>query len=318
MKLFPKITLSLCLAAGLLFGPALAQPTKDDVVARVFDVKGDSLQVQREGQSKWEKGKKDTAGFIKDHFRTDKATTAALELLIGARVGIKPNSEIVLLSEDAAGQVDGKNVRKIKLNSGGVYAKFHKQDKPLTIQTRGGVMGIKGTEFSVETDENQTSITLLEGDVDYTPASSEETSTEGTTEASEGVAKEPEPIDLEPGQKLTQFEKDGETHVVKGEPSEVDKAVNDFLNDLVPIANINSVQDVLNRNWANLGPDAVNNLIFNTRQGILGELPPVISNLINGWVPSIPSLSSWGNLNYIGVPSINVPGIPSIPSFPRF
>lgn len=290
-----KTTLRVAFLSCLLLSAALANPGKEDAVARVYDVQGKSLEVQRAGSSKWEKTKKNSAGFVQDHFRTDPQTTAALELLIGARVGMKKASEIVLLSEGEAGTVEGKTVRKIVLNSGGVFAKFHKQEQPVTIQTRGGVMGIKGTEFAVDTEESgQTNITLLEGSVDYTD--------------NKGQTNE-----LEPGQKLSQFEKDGELYVVKGEPSAVDRVVNDFLNDLVPISNIDSVQDVLNTNWVNLGPDAVNNLIHNTRRSLLQDLPPQIGGLIDSWVPHVPSLSSWGSLNY---PGIRIPGGFGLPSFP--
>lgn len=293
MSKFWKLSIGMLLASTMLLCPVSAKPSKDDAIARVYDVQGKKLEVQRAGGSGWDKTKKDSAGFIQDHFRTDSDTSAALELLIGARVGIKKGSEIVLLGEGDAATVEGKKVRKIVLNKGGVFAKFHKQEKPgLQIQTRGGVMGIKGTEFSVDTTESgQTDVTLLEGSVDYTDNKGEKN-------------------DLKPGQKLSQFEKDGELYVVKGEPSEVDKAVNDFLNDLVPIANLTSVQGVLNTNWANLGPDAVNSLILRQRDNILGELPPVIGDLVNSWVPSVPSLSSWGSLNYPGIsfPGISLPG----------
>jgi hypothetical protein len=292
---FWKFTGGVLVAAAFLLNNTLAAPAKEDVVARVTDVQGKKLEVQRQGGAGWEKSKKDTAGFIKDHFRTGKDTTAVLELLVGARVGIKKGSEIVLLSEDAAGHVDGKNVRRIQLNQGGVYAKFNKQEKPVTIQTRGGVMGIKGTEFSVETeDDGETTVTLLEGSVDYTDE-------KGQTS------------EMVPGQKLRQFKKDDELYVVKGEPSEVDKTVADFLSGAIPITNIHSVQDALNTNWANLGPDTVNNIINSGRNSILQELPGPIGSLVNGFIPG--SVIDWSGANF-NYPGISIPTVPSIPSIP--
>lgn len=284
--------------AAFMLVTVTADPKQEDIIARVADVQGSSLLVQRKGSDKWLESKKNTAGFIKDHFKTDKKTTAAIELLIGARVGIKQGSEIVLLSDDEAGTTDGKTVSKIMLNSGGAYAKFHKQDKPLTIQTRGGVMGIKGTEFSVDTTEDgQTDIVLLEGSVDYTDNNGNVT-------------------ELEPGQKMSQFEKDDELYVIKGEPQEVDARVADFLSGAIPITNIHSIQDVLNTNWSNLGPDIVNNIISSGRSSILKELPGPVGDLVNQFLPS--TYINWTGVSwsYPGIYIPSVPGIPSLPSFP--
>lgn len=291
MKSFGKIVASAMLVAGVMLSPVTAEPSKDDVIARVYDVSGKGLQLKREGKSDWEKGKKDSAGFIRDHFKTDPKTSAALELLIGARLGIKPGTEIVLLDEDEVGQVaNDKKVRKIALNSGSVYAKFNKQETPLKIQTRGGVMGIKGTEFEVETAESgETSVMLLEGSVDYQDRKGEQN-------------------DLVPGQKLTQFEKDGELHTVKGEPSEVDKAVAAFMSGVVPISNINSVQDVLNTNWARLPQDSINNIINHSRSSIINSMGPA-GDIVSRFVPG--SVVNFTNVNF-NFPGINIPG-----GFPR-
>lgn len=289
MKLFWKFAASTLLVLTILSNPAVANPSKEDVIARVFDVSGKGLEVKRNGKNDWEKGKKDSAGFIRDHFKTDAKTSAALELLIGARLGVKPGTEIVLLDEDEAGQVMGdKKVRKIALNSGSVYAKFNKQETPLKIQTRGGVMGIKGTEFEVETADNgETSVMLLEGSVDY--------------EEKDGKTSE-----LVPGQKLRQFEKDGELHTVKGEPSEVDKVVADILSGAIPLANINSVQDVLNTNWTQLPENSVNTIINNSRHQIMKDIPGPIANVVNSFVPG--TVVNFTNVNFY-IPSPRVPGI---------
>ncbi len=292
MKSFGKIVVNAMLVAGVMLSPCLAQPSKDDVIARVYDVSGKGLELKREGKNDWEKGKKDSPGFIRDHFKTDPKTSAALELLIGARLAIKPGTEIVLLNEGEAGEVTGdKKVRKIALNSGSVYAKFNKQEAPLKIQTRGGVMGIKGTEFEVETAQNgETSVMLLEGSVDYQDSKGQQN-------------------DLVPGQKLTQFEKDGELHTVKGEPSEVDNAVTAFLSGAVPISNINSVQDVLNTNWARLPQDSINNIIHNSRSSIINSMGPV-GNIVSSFIPG--TVVNFTNLNF-SIPGVRIPG-----GFPRF
>jgi hypothetical protein len=305
MKKLWKISVSVILASSLILaGPALAKPSKDDIVGKVTSVEGaKKLEVQRQGKGKWGKVAVEEPSFIKDHFKTDGSTSAAIDLFVGARVGIKKNSEIVLLTEGDAAVVEGTQIRKIQVKSGGVWAKFEKQDKPLTIQTKGGVMGIKGTEFTVDTDESgKTDIVLLEGSVDY-----KEDKENGKT------------YEMEPGQKLTQFEKDGETYTVKGEPSEVDKVVADVFAGVINIADIDSVQDVLNTNWGAIPSDVVNSGINALRQKTLDGLgiPPEIQSLVSSYVYD-PS----GYTNYVtnvlpSIPSYNslfsIPGIPSVP-----
>ncbi len=82
--------------------------------------------------------------FVGDVIASSKGTAIAIEFLIGGRVGIKPGRSIKIINEGEASIEDGGHWTKMVLKSGGLWSKFAKQDKPLTIQTRGGVMGIKG------------------------------------------------------------------------------------------------------------------------------------------------------------------------------
>ncbi len=307
MNKFGKISASLLLATSLLLGPVAAKPTKDAVVGKVVSVEGKSLQAQREGKGKWDKAAVESPGFVKDHFKTDANTSAALDLFVGARVGVKKGSEIVLLSEDDAGVVENGNVRKIQVKSGGIWAKFEKQKAPVTIQTRGGVMGIKGTEFTVdESQDGQTQVILLEGKVDY-------------QEDKEGGKS----YEMEPGQKLTQFDKDGETYTVKGEPSEVDKTVSDVFAGVINVSDLDSVQGILNKNWAALPQDVINGSINNLREKTLDAfgLPPALRNLVGSYVYDATAYT-----NYVNNVLPSIPGFGSINSvinqspvrFPRF
>jgi len=93
-----------------------------------------------------------STGYLKDHFITDKNTIAALEFLIGGRVGINKDTDIEIVSERS---VADKNVsvKRVILKNGALWVKADssKMKERLEIQTNGGVMGIKGTEFTVET-----------------------------------------------------------------------------------------------------------------------------------------------------------------------
>lgn len=156
---------------GLLGLPALAQ----DNVAKVVEIKevksgGKQLSYQRAGQGPW-------AAFVnmdgktKDIFTTDANTAAALELDLGGRVAIKPNSSIEVVSERSVKDAS-KTVKKLKVNKGGVWAKCGQMKESLEIQTTGGVMGIKGTEFIVDTTSSgNTTVSLLEGSIEVSDPS---------------------------------------------------------------------------------------------------------------------------------------------------
>jgi len=90
-------------------------------------------------------------GYVKDHYITDANTIAALEFLIGGRVGINKNTDIEIVTERSV--ADGKTeVKRVILKNGGLWVKADAKSlkQPIEIQTNGGVMGIKGTEFTVE------------------------------------------------------------------------------------------------------------------------------------------------------------------------
>lgn len=87
--------------------------------------------------------KMDTPIDVDDIVRTSHCTTMAVELLEGARIGVKKSSTIKILEGDSL-IWDHGSWRRIKLDKGGVFDKFHKKDIPMTIKVRGGTMGGKG------------------------------------------------------------------------------------------------------------------------------------------------------------------------------
>jgi len=98
-----------------------------------------------------------TTGYLKDHFITDQNTLAALEFLIGGRVGINKDTDIEIVSERSV--ADGNvEVKRIILKNGSLWVKADAKQlkQPLEIQTNGGALGIKGTEFTVDQEEDGT------------------------------------------------------------------------------------------------------------------------------------------------------------------
>ena len=115
------------------------------------------LSQQRPGDANGYPVSVNTTGYLKDHFLTDKNTLAALEFLIGGRVGINKDTDVEVVSERSV--ADGKvNAQRIILKNGSLWVKAdaNQLKQPLEIQTSGGVMAIKGTEFTVDEEEDGT------------------------------------------------------------------------------------------------------------------------------------------------------------------
>ena len=93
-----------------------------------------------------------STGYVHDRYLTDGATIAALEFLIGGRVGINRDTTIEIVNERSVAD-SNLSVKRIVLKSGSLWVKADAKTlkQPLEIQTNGGVMGIKGTEFTAET-----------------------------------------------------------------------------------------------------------------------------------------------------------------------
>ncbi len=87
----------------------------------------------------------DTALYVGDQIRVSSDSRAGVNFLWGGRINIGANTTVELVN-DGQGMIvnpDG-SLSPIVVNSGGAWAKFQKQDRPLTIQTVGGAMSIKG------------------------------------------------------------------------------------------------------------------------------------------------------------------------------
>lgn len=98
-----------------------------------------------------------STGYVQDHFVTNPNTLAALEFLIGGRVGINQSTDVEILSERSVGDSQ-LPVKRMVLKNGSVWVKADAKTlkQPLEIQTNGGTMGIRGTEFTIHEEEDGT------------------------------------------------------------------------------------------------------------------------------------------------------------------
>lgn len=70
--------------------------------------------------------------FVGDKMVSGPGVIGALELLIGGRVGLPENSSLEIMQEGQVRRISGAGQR------GGLWGRFTRPGKPLTIQTRGG------------------------------------------------------------------------------------------------------------------------------------------------------------------------------------
>ena len=176
------LVLSVLLCSGLLFAQDKAAEKKDpqlQYVADVISVQGEGLRIKRTNSPHWVFGKLNMPDYIKDIIETDKNTMACIEFMNGSQVGINKNTQIEIVSTYAVKDITNRSaIEKIMLKSGTMWAKVRNQKEPLKVQAGKGVMGIKGTEFIVESDpvNDVEKLTVLEGEVEYTPENGEEQS----------------------------------------------------------------------------------------------------------------------------------------------
>ena len=135
----------------------------DEPVLRVqsiqaVDPKGQTQLLQkRADESKSYPVTINATGYVQDHFVTNPNTLAALEFLIGGRVGIHQSTDVEILSERSVGDSQVP-VKRMVLKNGSLWVKADAKTlkQPLEIQTNGGTMGIRGTEFTIHEEEDGT------------------------------------------------------------------------------------------------------------------------------------------------------------------
>ena len=149
------------LACGVLLAgaPVALADDKPSLVGRVIDIDGPRLKTNRLKEAKWYQAYPKMNTYLKERMKADDKTTATIEFLAGGRAVVAPGTQIEIVGP-----------RKAEIVSGTVWLKFDKDrlnKEEFEIQTSGGVMGIEGTEFIVETDEatGETKLVVVEGAV---------------------------------------------------------------------------------------------------------------------------------------------------------
>lgn len=156
------------LAWLLLVGSSAAGWAQEPVL-RLINIQsvGAAPNIQRRaaGDTKWYQAFLGTEGYVADHFKTDARTVAALEFAIGGRVAISRDTEIEVISERSVNAISAP--QRVVMRSGHLWMRSTRPlARPLEIQTNGGTLGIKGTEFTVEALPEETQVAVMDGAVE--------------------------------------------------------------------------------------------------------------------------------------------------------
>lgn len=134
-------------------------------ILRLINIQGAGIQRRAAKDTKWYQAFLGTEGYVSDHFKTDANTVAALEFAIGGRVAISKDTEIEVISERNVHAISPP--QRVLMRKGHLWMRSVRPlARPLEIQTNGGTLGIKGTEFTVEALPEETQVAVVEGSVE--------------------------------------------------------------------------------------------------------------------------------------------------------
>lgn len=127
-------------------------------VGKIIDVDGPVLMTNRMTEDRWYQGYVEMPTYLSERLKADSQTSATIQFYKGGRAVISPGTQVEVITT--------KSLQTLKVEVGTVWAKFDKQESQFRIETAGGVMGIEGTEFFVEAEEDgETTLTVVEGQV---------------------------------------------------------------------------------------------------------------------------------------------------------
>lgn len=155
---------------GLLWLMLACAACAEEFVVRVVDIQNPSkkqpgvLYHRKPSDARFFEAFVGSNGRVAERFRTDPETVAALEFVIGGRVGINKDTEVEIIGDRSVSAV--ASPQRIILHQGAIWMKSNRLKRPLEIQSHGATMGIRGTEFIVEAAPERTEVSVLEGSVE--------------------------------------------------------------------------------------------------------------------------------------------------------
>ena len=143
---------------------------KEQILVGSFTAVKGKVTVNRGGEEKWEKAEVDMPVYPGDKVKTETRSEAELILDDGSMLRIEEKTLIEIMDSKIEGEGEGaKKNFFLNLFSGKTLNNFkkliHKESK-YNVTTKTAIAGIRGTEFSVECDEDKTEVAVFEGEVD--------------------------------------------------------------------------------------------------------------------------------------------------------
>lgn len=143
---------------------------KEQILVGSFTVVKGKVSILRAGEEKWIKAEVDMPVYPGDKVKTGAKSEAELILDDGSMLRIEEKTLIEIVDSKIEGEGEGaKKNFFLNLFSGKVLNNLKKlahKESNYNITTRTAVVGVRGTEFSVECEEEKTEVAVYEGEVD--------------------------------------------------------------------------------------------------------------------------------------------------------
>jgi hypothetical protein len=145
---------------------------KEQLLIGSFTIVKGKVNVKRGGEEKWEKAEADMPVYPGDMVKTEAKSEAELILDDGSMLRIEEKTTIEVVDSKIEGE--GETTKKsflLNLLSGKTLNNLKKlinKESKYNVATKTAVAGVRGTEFSVECEEEITEVAVFEGEVDVT------------------------------------------------------------------------------------------------------------------------------------------------------
>jgi tetratricopeptide (TPR) repeat protein len=154
---FLKILLCFCFIIALIYPYAASAERCEQWVAKVVSVQG-TVEVKKAGEALWQPVNLNDTYCPGDEIRAQENSRADLALINQAVLRLNQNTSMTLreFKEEKTSLVD--------LFKGAAHF-FSRKPRSLEVNTPYAIAGVRGTEFFVEVNENQTFLSIFEGEV---------------------------------------------------------------------------------------------------------------------------------------------------------
>jgi len=154
---FLKILLCFSFVIALLYPCAASAERCAQWVAKVVSVQG-TVEVKKVGEALWEPVKLNDTYCPGDEVRAGANSRANLALINEAVLRLNQNTSMTL------GEFKEEKTSLVDLFKGAAHF-FSRKPRSLEVNTPYAIAGVRGTEFFIEVDDNQTFLSIFQGEV---------------------------------------------------------------------------------------------------------------------------------------------------------